>query len=349
MADLVNPAMVTLARQARGLNQTQLAVASDVSQAYISKAEHGIVEIAPDTLARIAAALRFPPSFFIQADRVTGPVCLHHRKRQSMPVTRLNSIHAQVNIARLQALKLLRGVEIAAEYEFPRLDIDEYASVEEIAQLVRAHWGIPVRPLDSVVAAIERAGGIVVRSTFETDKLDAISLWTSERPFFYVNTNIPGDRLRWTLAHEIGHMIMHAAPSPDQEKEADRFAAEFLMPGQEIRPELANLSLPNLAVLKQRWKVAMSALIRRAHQLGQITDRQQKSFFMRFSQLGYRKHEPVEIAAETPTLIRQVIDIHRKDHGYSVDDLSRAAHMLEEEFWIKFLPDESPPHLRVVT
>ena len=45
---------------------------------------------------------------------------------------------------------------------------------------------------------------------------------------FFVNTEIPGDRLRWTLAHEIGHVVMHLMPSPDQEKEADRFAAERL-------------------------------------------------------------------------------------------------------------------------
>jgi Zn-dependent peptidase ImmA (M78 family)/DNA-binding XRE family transcriptional regulator len=349
MSVSVNPAMLTLARQAREMSQVQLAAAAGVSQGYISKAENGVIEVAPDALDRIATALRFTPSFFVQADRVTGPVCLHHRKRQSMPVKRLEAIHAELNIARMQALKLLHGVEIQTEYEFPRLDIDLYSSVEEIAQLVRSHWGVPLGPFENVVTAIERAGGIVLLSPFETDKLDAISLWTSERPFFYVNTNIPGDRLRWTLAHEIGHMIMHSAPSPDQEKEADRFAAELLMPGQEIRPELANLTLPRLAILKPRWKVAMSALIRRAHQLGQITDRQQKSFFMRFSQLGYRKHEPVEIAVETPTLIQQTIGIHRRDHGYSVSDLSRTAHMLEEEFWVKFLPDESPPHLRVVT
>jgi len=345
----VNPAMITLARQARGLNQTELAAAAQVSQGYISKAENGVVDVTPDRLERIASALRYPPSFFAQADRVTGPVCLHHRKRQSMPVTRLHAIHAEVNIARLQTLKLLHGVEIALEYEFPRMDPDLYGSPEEIAQLVRAHWGIPVGPLDNVVATIERAGGIVFMNAFDTDRLDAISLWTLERPFFYVNASIPGDRLRWTLAHEIGHMVMHSAPSPDQEKEADRFAAEFLMPAAEIRPELAGLSMPRLASLKQRWKVAMQALIRRAHQLGQISDRQQKSFFMRFSQLGYRKHEPVEISPEAPTLIRRVIEVHRKDHGYSVRDLSRATHMLEEEFWARFIPDESPPHLHVVT
>jgi Zn-dependent peptidase ImmA (M78 family)/transcriptional regulator with XRE-family HTH domain len=349
MSAMVNPAMITLARQARGLNQTQLSAATGLSQGFISKAENGVVEVTPERLEKIAAALRFPVDFFAQVDRTAGPVCLHHRKRQTMPVMRLHSIHAEVNIARLQSLKLLHGVEIQAAYEFPHMDIDEYSSVEEVAQLARAHWGLPMGPIDNVVSVIERAGGIVFMNTVGTDKFDAISLWMDGRPFFYVNADIPGDRLRWTLSHEIGHMIMHSRPTPDQEREADLFAAEFLMPAREIRPELANLSLPKLAALKERWKVSMQALIRRAHRLGQITDRQQKSYFMRFSQLGYRKREPVEVPLEVPMLIQKIIEIHRKDHGYSVGDLSRAVHMLEPEFLERFLPGEPQPRLRVVT
>src|SRR5436309_2525473 len=130
-----NPAMITLAREARGMTQTQLAKATSLTQGYISKVESGVLEVTAERLQAIANTLRYSPSFFMQGDRVAGTACLHHRKRQSMPLLRLRAIHAQINIARMQAMRLLRGVEIEASFDFPRLDVDAYGSPEEIAQL----------------------------------------------------------------------------------------------------------------------------------------------------------------------------------------------------------------------
>jgi Zn-dependent peptidase ImmA (M78 family)/transcriptional regulator with XRE-family HTH domain len=347
-----NPAMVTLAREARGMSQTELAKATALTQGYISKVEHGVLEVPPERLALVAAALRYPPLFFMQEDRAAGASCLHHRKRQSMPLLRLRALHAQVNIARMQAMRLLRGVEIETSFEFPRMDIDSYAAPEEIAQLLRGHWAMPLGPVHNIVELVEAAGGVVVSSPFGTEKLDAISQWApGGPPFFFVNAAIPGDRLRWTLAHEIGHLVMHWAPSPNQEREADQFAAEFLMPAREIRHELNPLTLPKLAALKQRWKVSMQALIQRAYQLGVISDRQRRSFFMRFGQLGYRKSEPVDVPPERPALLSQVMQVHQRDHGYSVAELSEAANMLEDEFRTRYLMEPTPgrSRLRVVS
>ena len=331
------------------MTQGQLAAAASLSQGYVSKVENGLIEPPADQLNAIAAALRYPPSFFMLSDGVHGMSCFHHRKRQSMPVGRLRAIYGRANITRIQATRLLHGVEIETPFEFPRMDRDLYESVEEIAQLVRGTWALPLGPIANLIRTIESAGGIVLRCSFETDKLDALSQWIpNQRPFFFVNTEIPADRLRWTLAHEIGHLVMHAMPSPQQERQADHFAAEFLMPAREVRGELGNLSLPKLAALKQRWKVSMQAIIMRAAALGKITERQKRSLFMRLGQLGYRKSEPVGIAEETPSLLRQVIEVHRDDDGYSIAELSAAAHMLDHEFRIQYLNDGTTPNVRLV-
>ena len=141
---------------------------------------------------------------------------------------------------------------------------------------------------------------------------------------------------------------MHATPTPDQEKEADRFASEFLMPAEQIEPELQGLTLAKLADLKERWKVSMQALIRRAYQLGAISERQQRSFFMRMSQMGYRKAEPFSFPQEEPTLLRQVLAVHVTDHGYTPEELSRAALMFEDEFRSVYLGGDQARHLHAV-
>jgi Zn-dependent peptidase ImmA (M78 family) len=141
---------------------------------------------------------------------------------------------------------------------------------------------------------------------------------------------------------------MHTLPTSEQESEADRFAAEFLMPAAEIRSELTSLTLPKLAQLKERWKVSMQALIRRAYQLDVITQRQQRSFFMRFSQMGYRKQEPFPVPQEEPQLLQRILEVHRTEHGYSGAELAKSALMSEEEFRSAYVPSEAPSRLRLV-
>jgi Zn-dependent peptidase ImmA (M78 family)/transcriptional regulator with XRE-family HTH domain len=339
-----NYQMLTLAREARGLNRVELQRLSGVPQSTISKIEHEIRGFSEEDVATFAEVLGYPPAFFYRSEAQygQGTVC-HHRKRQSMPITKLRQIHASMNVMRMTTCDLMRGVEIDATQGFPRMEVDDYGSPQQVAQLARQTWQLPLGPIKSMTAVIESAGGIVVPSDFKTDKLDAISQRpAAQPPFFFVSATAPGDRLRFNLAHELGHMVMHSAPAPDQEDEANEFAAEFLMPAREIGPQLTKLTMAKLADLKRYWKVAMQALIVRARDLGKITDRQLRSWFMRFNQLGYKKSEPVQIPREEPTLLRRLIELHRNEHGYSDQDLSVAARLSEDEFRATFGLREAP-------
>ena len=345
-----NYEMLTLAREARGLTQTQLAKSAGIAQGTVSKIEHGVRPLSDDDVAKFSQALEYPPEFFYRsgARYGQGTVC-HHRKRQSMPVQKLRQIHASMNVMRMATGELLQGVEINAAHEFPRMELDDYDSPEQIAQLARQTWQLPLGPIKSMIAVVESAGGVVVPSDFGTDKLDAISQRPpGQPPFFFVSETAPGDRLRFNLAHELGHIIMHTTPAPEQEAEANAFAAEFLMPAREIKPQLKNLTMAKLADLKRHWGVAMQALIMRAYDLKMITERQRRSWFMRFNQLGYRKNEPVQIPREEPSLIRRVVKFHRDEHGYSDQELSRATRLSEREFCAVYGTREQP-RLKLVT
>lgn len=339
-----NYEMLTLARQARGITQGKLSKDTGISQSSISKIEHDTRQLSDDDVEKFSRALGYPPEFFHRSAEQygQGTVC-HHRKRQSVPIEKLRQIHASMNVMRMSTGELLRGVEINAAHTFPLMEVDDYGSPQQIAQLARQTWQLPLGPVKSMISVVEAAGGVVVPSDFGTDKLDAISQRPrGEPPFFFVSMTAPGDRLRFNLAHELGHIIMHSAPAPGQEDEANAFASEFLMPAKEIKPQLRKLDMAKLADLKRHWKVSMQALIMRASDLGTITERQKRSWFMRFGQLGYRKTEPIEIPREEPALIRRVIDFHRQQHGYSDAELSRAARLTEDEFQAIYGTKEKP-------
>lgn len=350
MSKSFNPEILAVARGSRGFSQTAFAEKLGWSQGKASKVEHGLLEVSKEEGQQIADALAYPVELFYQAGSAVGfgSCCLYQRKRLTMPVRTLNKLHDEINIRRIQIGRLLQGVTLPHPPNFPRMDVDEYESPEEIARLVRASWQMPRGPVRNLIDAVEHAGGIVILCEVDSPKIDAVSQTIEGTPpLFFLDRNKPTDRRRFTLAHEIGHIVMHSLPTPNAEQEADRFASEFLMPEREIKGELKGLTIPKAAALKLKWRTAMQALIRRAKDVGAITDAKYKSLSVRISQLGYRKNEPNPLEPETPKMLRWLIDLYLQERGYSVKELSAAMLCQEQEFRRLFLEEENGQGLRV--
>jgi Zn-dependent peptidase ImmA (M78 family)/DNA-binding XRE family transcriptional regulator len=318
--------MLALARESRGYTQTQLAAKIGISQAEISKFENGLKIPSEDQVGRIAGRLGYTTDFFYldEAIRAFGSGCVYHRKRKSATETKLTQLLAVINVKRIQVKQLLKSVEARPAYSFPRLDLDEFKDgPAEVARALRSLWQLPPGPIVNLVRAIEDAGGIVIREDFGTSKVDALSQWLpgQKSPVFLVNKAIPTDRMRFTLAHELGHICMHAIITDNMEREADRFAGEFLMPERDIRPFLSPLDIPRLAALKPHWRVAMSALLYRAAELKTIDDKRKSYLWFRMGQAGYRTHEPIEIPPEEPTLLKELMWFHERSLGYKREEI----------------------------
>lgn len=348
----INRQMIVLARESRGLTQEELAEALSVKQGYISKIESGLLNVSAEYLEKISETLRYPKDFFFQTDvvRGVGSACIYHRKRESLSARDRYRITARLNLLGLHSSRLLRGVETEHENKFHYFDSDDptFGGAEQIAKRVRKFWNLPAGPVDNLIAEIENAGGIVFLMPFGTDKIDAISL-PSSNPLFLVNSEIPGDRLRFTLAHELGHIIMHGKSHHDEmENEADRFAAEFLMPADDIENDLESITIKKAAgVLKPYWKVAISALILRARDLKKITKDQCTNFYKQLSYYGYRKNEPVKIPLEQPSVLKDTINVYLSDYGYKIEELAKMVNLNVDEFQKEYVPG-FPPQLKIV-
>lgn len=338
--ETVNPHMIVLARESRGLSQAALAEAMEATQGYVSKIETGVLAVSDDKLNMLCNVLHYPPEFFFQSGPLMGVGIseIFHRKRQDVPQRLLTKIHACVEVRIRHVAQLMRALDLSCNV--PRFDVDEYGDPEEIARLTRAYWHLPRGPIPDLVQTIESAGGVVVQMDFETAKVDAISRWIPQLPpTFCINRDTPKDRLRFSLAHEIGHMVMHGTPSAEMETEADRFASEFLMPERDIRPDLIGLTLGKLAQLKRYWKVSMAALVHRAKDLGTITANKARALWAQMSKAGYKTHEPVELAAdgEQPRLLNHMIAAHMQRLGYTPSQMRRVIPLGDDELWAFYL------------
>jgi Zn-dependent peptidase ImmA (M78 family) len=347
--DTVNSAMLILARESREWTQTDLAGAIGVSQAVISRYETEMRTINSEHLQRIAEALNYPVDFFYRrGERFgLGSSGLYHRKRKMLPDRKLDSFIARVNIFRINVTDLVRAVDIEHPRTFPSFDPVEFkGDIEGIAEAVRAAWKFPSGPVADLVGAIEDAGGIVHYTFYGTQKIDALAQWIKPSPpVFLLNSDFPGDRLRFTLAHEIGHLVMHDVPTADIEDQADAFASALLMPRRDIVPELAPVTLPHMAQLKQRWRVSMAALIRRARDLEVITERQYRSLQVELNRNGYKTAEPDTVAQEKPTLLKEILDVHTNDLGYTVAEVAKTLAIDEAELRREYFPQTYRLHL----
>jgi Zn-dependent peptidase ImmA (M78 family)/transcriptional regulator with XRE-family HTH domain len=349
MTHPINPQMVTLARESRGLTQSELASRMGDRQAKVSKIESGLIGVTSDTLKSLSVAVDYPEEFFYQRDELHGidTSILFHRRRQAIPSRLLAKIHAAVNIQRIHAQRFLKAVDLEPAKPFPRFDIVEFGGdPAAVAQAVRATWILPRGPVANVTKTIEDAGGIVIKCDFETRMIDAVSQWIAGYPpMFFVSDAIPGDRLRWTLAHEIGHVVMHRTVSSDIEDEADAFASSFLMPADDIRPYfVGSVTAGKLAELKPYWKVSMASLLKRASDLGVMSERQARYLWMQFGKAGYRTREPeyLDVPVEQPNILQQLVTFHTANLGYSTRNLASLLNLNEDELRERYLRAREP-------
>ncbi|MFG1941330.1 ImmA/IrrE family metallo-endopeptidase [Nonomuraea sp. NPDC048826] len=340
-----DPAMLVLARESRSWTQADVAQAMSrleadarISQGYISRAEAGRLAVTGDRLLLFAAALGYAPEVLCSPADVhgVGIGLVHHRKRASMGATGLRRIHAILALTRMQIKALTHAVGLSGEHCFCHIPIDDLDTPQDAAEQLRERWSLSRGPISNLVAVIEQAGAMVVVRDLGTTELDAVSQWSyGEPPLFLLNSASPPDRFRFSLAHELGHVIMHTDPGTgrEQEAEADRFAAEFLMPHEDISEELKDgVDLTRLLHLKGRWGVSMAALARRALTLSVISDWQYRNIMVEMSALGYRTAEPGAVSRETPQALSSVVKQLQEHDGLSVAQMAQLAGLTPDEF-----------------
>ena len=334
MSNVVNPMMIILAREYRELTQSELAARLHIGQGHLSKIENGLVEVTTKTLNEMIEILQYPKAFFMKRAEIYPPGLAFYRKYKSLPKKLQWKIGATANICRLHIESLLLSADIECK-RVPYCDLAEYETPEHVAQSLREYWRIPYGPIKNLSIVAENAGALIKMTEFETRAFDGMSIPASDVYYILlINASMPWDRIRWTIAHELGHLVMHKLPTPDMEDEANRFAAEFLMPSSVIRHELTDISLPKLADLKPRWKVSMAALLRKARTLGMTTERHYRYLWMRMSRYGWKMREPValDIPAEHPFLLQELFALHLDKLHYSLEELARILSMDPQEF-----------------
>jgi Zn-dependent peptidase ImmA (M78 family)/DNA-binding XRE family transcriptional regulator len=338
----LNPKMITVARESRGLSQLEMAEKLGLSSSQVSRIEQDFTEVGQHHIKEISEALNYPEEFFYHEGE-TLPPALALRKRNIVAQKILLPIEAQVNIHRLNVEKLLKAINYS-DINLPILDVEKLGSPAEAARKLRRLWKIEKGAITNLTQVLEDNGIFVVNFDFNTDRVDGMSILANGKfPIVFSNKRSLGDRQRFTLAYELGHLVMHLQTNPsftrDISHEANEFAAEFLMPEKDIKGDFKDgINLNVLADLKRTWKVSMQALLYRANDIGVITDNQKRYLINLFNSMNIRRREPAEldIARENPMKLRDMITNYKNKQRLNVKQLALFFNSNEDEFLSKY-------------
>lgn len=334
VAQAFAPARLTMARELAGLRKVELASLIERTAAAVSQYELGQSRPSAATLSRCAAALDMPVAFF----GVGRP-----QLRLDTTQAHFRSLRATTAVQRQQALahvELLWEITDALDrvIELPPVDLGlplgiPHGSVARTAQTVRKAWDLGAGPVAHLVRNLEARGIVVTRiPAVDAATIDAFSSALHGRPMIALSDKGNPMRRRFSVAHELGHLLLHPDPapgSPAHERQANAFAAEFLMPAAEVRPLLpVPLSVPELKELADRYGVSVAALVYRGKDLGVYGESTVRRTMATLTALGWRTQEPVssEYPGEQPALLRRAVEL-AADHGLPLARLAASLHI----------------------
>jgi len=331
---------IRAARMLHGISQTDLATAIGLSQGAISQIEAGMLTADVQVMGKVADATGDPLSFFRAVPIDLPPVTLRFRKQSKAKERDTNRVKQLLN----EAYRIVWGLTQAdPRYLPPSLpvvttDRVDQSQIESIATQARVALQLdPEGPVKHVTRALERAGVIVIplalpgdEEATETVGHFGASCWPGYPDpaligYFHGSA---GDRQRFTLAHELGHLVLHTRRHliPDAEDEANRFAGAFLTPQTWMHERFrADPTLRALATAKAQCGMSIQALIMRGAHLGLIDPPRKVSLFKQLSARGWRKTEPVAVHPEFPVLLRTLL---RHQFGSTSRSMSEAERQL---------------------
>lgn len=312
---------LALARHLAGMRKSELAHRIDRSPSAITAWEAGGKQPTAANIAELAIGLEVDPWFFAVhgPDINTISVAPHFRSLRSTSQQLREQALAYGQIA----VDVASAIEVHAEFpapQVPRFHVEPNDTVgpEEAARHVREVWGVEAGPAGHQVRLLETHGVLVVFSPGSAAAIDAYSFAAADRPTVVLNP-IKRDyyRQRFDVAHELGHLVMHSEAEPGSksvEDQAHRFAAEFLLPAEEVHhllpTSMGRKSWTTLFKLKEQWGVSVGALLFRARRLGRLSDVSYRNAMIRMSQEGWRRDEPGAVASiEQPSLMPRALEL----------------------------------------
>lgn len=294
------------ARLMKGFSLQDLADALDnqLSRQALHRYEKG--EVIPDSekINLLSKALNVNPDYFFRSTKVElGEV--EFRKLSKMPQKEASRIKEITKEKLSRYLELEEILGLPNEFKDYLKDFEivtKYEQVNRAAELLRDKWGLGKGPIFNIVELLEDKNIKVVdlRVNDDFDGLQTRVNGTIPVVAYNANKINKPDRIRFTLLHELAHLLLKFGDITERQKETlcHQFAGAMLLPEKTLKAELGDyrnkLSINELGNIKKQYGISMQAIVMRAKDCGIINEHYTKQFFFLIRQMNWKVDEPVE-------------------------------------------------------
>lgn len=280
------------ARKLRGFSLRKLADSTGLSHTQISYIEKGQRSLNGPTLLSIAKALDLPVDYFVREETFRSREVSYRKikalteKKQSM-IWQMIELQVE-NYLEIEDILAIR-LDFTSEY-LSDIESMESEDIDDIACRVRDHFVLGCSPIASASALLEEMGIIVV-GIKGVKGFDGVSLLVDDHiPVIAYNTEIgQAERVRMTLLHELGHLLLNDKLRAKSEKEIENictsFASHLLLPDQILKSyfggRVKSLSMTDLIELQSTYGISIDAIIYRLKALLFISESKYKSYWVK--------------------------------------------------------------------
>ncbi len=269
------PANLVRYRKARAITQAKIAKDVGISRQAYAAIEAGRSEPKSGTLVSIARAL----DVSVQDILADPPAFSSLRFRSQRSMSKQNQAKRDVLLHEFRRWLddysfLEDSLEEGSQWRF-----DDVDNAEPVSAALRARELLnvePDEPIDDIISLLESAGAKIFTRDFQLPQVFGFSAGLADKgPAIAVNTSadISIERQIFTVAHELGHLILHSGSylgtedngDEGEETAANLFGSHFLLPKAAFERELdesSGLALVDFVLhVKRKFRLSYRAVL----------------------------------------------------------------------------------------
>lgn len=277
------------ARKLHGLSMQEVADELDVSKQMISKYENGFSIPSSSKLIKLSKLFNLKIDYFFSALKIElGEV--NFRKKSTFSMKKQDALKEQIKIKLENYLYIEDCLSINFSFDNPLkgFQINHEDDIVNAVKKLRNEWEIGFDPIHNLIQLLEDQKIKIIELSDVDEKFDGLaSLVDNKYPVIVLNKKFQVERKRFSLLHELGHILLDISEECDMKEEdvCHKFASEFLLPGKTIIEEFGgkrkHISLSELISFQEKYGISIKAIVYKLKDVGILTENQHSNFYKR--------------------------------------------------------------------
>ena len=284
-------ARIRNSRIQKGYSLQEVAGKIGVTKQMINKYEQGISMPTSDKLIAFSKLFGQKVDYFFQKPEVEiGEI--NFRKKSKFSNKKVNSLKEEIRIQIENYLYIENICNLNSAFVNPLTEcsINSKADIIDATEVLRKAWNIGNDTIHNIIQLLEDKEIKVIEVEEETSLFDGLATVVDEKYYvIVVNKSMPIERKRFTLLHELGHLLLPLNHFIEKEQESycHTFASEMLLAQRNVTIEFGDkrnqISLNELKNIQEKYGISISAIVYKLVEAKIISQEKLTGFYKRLN------------------------------------------------------------------